>query len=70
MELKQIKNDLNKINKNQLNIKNWVLYEIKHLIGVKCGNRIINNELYNKNTYGLNKLYNDIIAPQLKQLTK
>ena len=70
MKIEQIKNDLNKINKNQLNIKNWFIYEINNLIGIKCSNRIINNELYNKNNYGLNKLYFDIILPQLKQLTK
>ena len=53
MKIEQIKNDLNKINKNQLNIKNWFIYEINNLIGIKCGNTIINNELYNKNNYGL-----------------
>ena len=70
MKIEQIKNDLNKINKNQLNIKNWFIYEINNLIGIKCGNTIINNELYNKNNYGLNKLYNDIIKRQLNELNK
>ncbi len=70
MELKQIKNHLNKINQNQLNIKNWFIYEINNLIGIKCGNIIINNELYNKSKFGLNKLYFDIIEPQLKHLNK
>jgi hypothetical protein len=70
MKIEQIKNDLNKINKNQLNIKNWFIYEINNLIAIKCGNTIINNELYNKNNYGLNKLYNDIIKRQLNELSK
>ena len=70
MDLKQIKNHLNKINQNQLNIKNWFIYETNNLIGIKCGKTIINNQLYNKNKFGLNKLYFDIIEPQLKHLIK
>ena len=70
MELEQIKKGLNKINENQVNIKNWELFIYGHLVGIKCGNKVINRELYNKNKFGLNKLYFDIIEPQLETVNK